>query len=58
MILWKYANGVPMVSGKGTFGTYWLKRLGVTDVVVKEASGFTQVNMEPGIHLGSRYPFP
>lgn len=35
-----------MVSGKGTFGTYWLKRLGVTDVVVKEASGFTQVNME------------
>lgn len=46
MILWKYANGVPMVSGKGTFGTYWLKRLGVTDVVVKEASGFTQVNME------------
>lgn len=46
MILWKYANGVPMVSGKGTFGTYWLKRLGVTDVVVEEASGFTQVNME------------
>ena len=46
MILWKYADGVPQVSGKGTFGTYWLKRLGVKDVVVDEAKGFTQVNME------------
>ena len=46
MILWKYANGVPQVSGQGTFGTYWLKRLGVTDVVASEAKGFTQVNME------------
>ena len=26
--------------------TYWLKRLGVTDVVAEEASGFAQVNME------------
>lgn len=46
MILWKYSDGVPQVSGKGTFGTYWLKRLGVKDVVVDEAKGFTQVNME------------
>lgn len=46
MILWKYSNGVPQVSGNGTFGTFWLKRLGVTDVVVSEAKGFTQVNME------------
>lgn len=47
MILWKYADGVPMVSGAGTFGTYWLKRLGVTDVVASsDAKGFTQVNME------------
>lgn len=46
MILWKYSDGVPQVSGMGTFGTYWLKRLGVTDVVASEAKGFTQVNME------------
>ncbi|MGF0064617.1 ABC transporter substrate-binding protein [Lachnospiraceae bacterium SGI.085] len=46
MILWKYADGVPQVSGQGTFGTYWLKHLGVTDVVASEAKGFTQVNME------------
>lgn len=46
MILWKYADGVPQVSGQGTFGTYWLKHLGVTDVVASETKGFTQVNME------------
>lgn len=46
MILWKYSDGVPQVSGNGTFGTFWLKRLGVKDVVVDEAKGFTQVNME------------
>lgn len=47
MILWKYADGVPQISGQGTFGTYWLKRLGVTDVVAASgAKGFTQVNME------------
>lgn len=46
MILWKYADGIPQVSGKGTFGTYWLQHLGVTDVVAEEAQGFTQVNME------------
>ena len=31
LILWKYADGVPQVSGQGTFGTYWMKRLGVDD---------------------------
>ena len=46
MILWKYSDGVPQVSGKGTFGTYWLQHLGVNDVVVNEAQGFTQVDME------------
>lgn len=45
LILWKYSNGVPQVSGNGTFGTYWMKRLGVKDVA-KEAVGFSQVGME------------
>ena len=25
LILWKYSDGVPQVSGNGTFGTYWMK---------------------------------
>lgn len=45
LILWKYIDGVPQVSGNGTFGTYWMKHLGVTDVAA-EATGFTQVSME------------
>ena len=45
MILWKYADGVPQVSGQGTFGTYWMKRLGVTDKAL-EATGFAQASME------------
>lgn len=45
LILWKYSDGVPQVSGNGTFGTYWLKHLGVTDVAL-EATGFSQVSME------------
>lgn len=45
LILWKYANGTPMVSGNGTFGTFWLQRLGVTDLAV-ESTGFAQTNME------------
>ena len=45
LILWKYSDGVPQVSGNGTFGTYWMKHLGVTDVAA-EATGFTQVSME------------
>ena len=24
LILWKYSDGVPQVSGQGTFGTYWI----------------------------------
>ena len=45
LILWKYSDGVPQVSGNGTFGTYWMKHLGVTDVAA-ETTGFTQVSME------------
>ena len=45
LILWKYNDGVPQVSGDGTFGTYWLRRLGVEDPAL-EASGFSQVSME------------
>ena len=45
LILWKYADGVPQVSGQGTFGTYWMKRLGVTDKTL-EATGFAQASME------------
>lgn len=45
LILWKYSDGVPQVSGQGTFGTYWLKHLGVTDVA-SETTGFGQTSME------------
>ncbi len=45
LILWKYADGVPQVSGQGTFGTYWMKHLGVKDVAA-EATGFAQSSME------------
>ena len=45
LILWKYSDGVPQVSGQGTFGTYWMKRLGVTDKAL-EATGFAQTSME------------
>lgn len=45
LILWKYSDGVPQVSGKGTFGTYWMQRLGVTDKAL-EADGFAQTSME------------
>ena len=45
LILWKYSDGVPQVSGRGTFGTYWMKRLGVTDKAL-EATGFAQTSME------------
>ena len=36
---------MPQVSGDGTFGTYWLRHLGVEDPAA-EASGFSQVSME------------
>ena len=45
LILWKYSDGVPQVSGNGTFGTYWMKHLGVTDKAI-EATGFAQTSME------------
>ena len=45
LILWKYSDGVPQVSGNGTFGTYWMKHLGVTDKAL-EATGFAQTSME------------
>ena len=45
LILWKYNDGVPQVSGDGTFGTYWLRHLGAEDPAL-EASGFSQVSME------------
>ena len=48
LILWKYSDGVPQVSGNGTFGTYWMKHLGVTDVAA-EATGFTQGPERPPV---------
>ena len=45
LILWKYSDGVPQVSGQGTFGNYWMKHLGVTDVAA-ESKGFAQTSME------------
>lgn len=45
LILWKYSDGVPQVSGQGTFGNYWMQHLGVTDVAA-EAKGFAQTSME------------
>lgn len=36
---------MPQVSGQGTFGTYWMKHLGVTDKAL-EATGFAQASME------------
>lgn len=45
MILWKYAQGTPIVAGKGVFGDFWLKRIG-TKNVAGEAKGFAKVNVE------------
>lgn len=45
MILWKYNNGIPMVSGKGSFGDFWLKRLGVKNVA-GETEGFAKTTFE------------
>ena len=45
LIIWKYADGVSQISGNGTFGTYWLGHLGVTDVA-SETSGYAQTSME------------
>lgn len=45
MILWKYNEGVPIVAGKGTFGDFWLKRIGVSNVF-EDAKGYAKVNVE------------
>ena len=45
MILWKYVEGTPIVAGKGTFGDFWLKRLGVNNVA-QDAKGYAKVNVE------------
>ena len=45
MILWKYTQGVPMVAGKGVFGDFWLKRIGVKNLA-DEAKGFAKVSVE------------
>lgn len=45
MILWKYVEGTPIVAGKGTFGDFWLKRLGVKNVA-QDAKGYAKVNVE------------
>lgn len=45
LILWKYQDGVPQVSGQNTFGYYWLKRLGVIDKAA-ETAGWAQISIE------------
>lgn len=45
MILFKLADGVPQVAGKGVFGDFWLQHLGVKNVA-SEAQGFAQVSFE------------
>ena len=46
LILWKYSDGVPQVSGAGSFGPFWTQHLGVNDVAAAEVQGFGQVSME------------
>lgn len=45
VILWKYVEGVPMVAGKGVFGDFWLKRIGVKNLA-DETKGFAKVSIE------------
>ena len=45
VILWKYVEGVPMVAGKGVFGDFWLKRIGVKNLAY-ETKGFAKVSIE------------
>ncbi|NMW85150.1 ABC transporter substrate-binding protein [Peptoniphilus sp. AGMB00490] len=45
VILWKYVQGVPMVAGKGVFGDFWLKRIGVKNLA-DETKGFAKVSIE------------
>lgn len=45
MILFQLNDGAPTVAGKGIFGDFWLKNLGVTNVA-GETKGFANVSME------------
>ena len=45
IILFKYSPGVPMVAGKGVYGDFWLKRIGVKNLA-GEAKGFAKVSIE------------
>ncbi len=45
LTLFRVMKGSPMVSGKGIFGYFWLKHLGVNDKGA-EAKGFAKVNFE------------
>lgn len=45
LILWKYMQGTPIISGKGVFGEFWLKRLGVKDLGLG-SKGFAEVTAE------------
>lgn len=45
VILWKYTQGLPMVAGKGVFGDFWLKRIGVKNLA-DETKGFAKVSIE------------
>ena len=45
VILWKYVEGVPMFAGKGVFGDFWLKRIGVKNLA-DETKGFAKVSIE------------
>lgn len=45
LIIWKYNDGVPQLSGQGTFGYFWMRRLGVVDMA-DETTGWAQVSVE------------
>ena len=45
LILWKYVQGVPIVNGKGGFGDFYLKRIGVKNVA-GDLPGFPKVPLE------------
>ena len=45
LILWKYVHGVPIVNGKGGFGDFYLKRIGVKNVA-GDLPGFPKVSLE------------
>ena len=45
LIFWKYVQGVPIVNGKGGFGDFYLKRIGVKNVA-GDLPGFPKVPLE------------